>query len=129
MTKSDHPAITVTTTAAVALVDTIYADAARIEAETAPRTPEQMRWARGVAAHLRERIAERRRARLDAEPAPARPHPIAAALRALGRGELLARIAALASAGQLQLAHRNLKVLSDDDLRRILQLALGDPAP
>jgi hypothetical protein len=110
------------------ILDDIYFEAALVESESAkPRTAEQRRWSRDVVESFRGRIAELRRSRLPANVTPVKARPIRTSLLAMTRDALLAKLAELTQGGQIQYAHRNLKGLSDDDLRRMIDL-LDPPA-
>jgi hypothetical protein len=106
------------------IVDDVYHDAAMSEVGQRKRTPEQVRWASGVAIAFQNRIAEMRRSRLPATVTPLKAKPIRPSLLAMGRDALLAKLTELMRAPglRIQYAHRNLTGLTDDDLRRMLDL-------
>ena len=110
------------------VVDAILHDAALVEAEQGKTTPAQKQIAKQVAAAAAARVAELRRALVPAADPPAKAKPIRASLLALGRDALIAKLDAIAKAlaasgdGRVQYAHRNLDGLSDDDLRRLIDL-------
>lgn len=106
------------------ILDDVYHDAALNEIGQRKRTPEQMRWAREVATSFQNRIAEMRRNRLPASVTPIKAKPIRPSLLAMGRDALIAKLAELTRMPgvRIQYAHRNLTGLSDDDLRRMLDL-------
>lgn len=106
------------------IVDDVYHDAAMSEVGQRKRTPEQVRWASGVASSFQNRIAEMRRSRLPATVTPVKAKPIRPSLLAMARDALLAKLTELMRAPglQIQYAHRNLTGLTDDDLRRMLDL-------
>lgn len=107
------------------ILDDVYFEAAVVESECPkPRTPEHRRWTRDVVESYRARIAELRRSRLPASVTPVKAKPIRASTLALGRDALLGRLAEIlrTRSGEVRYAHRNLKGLSDDDLRRMLDL-------
>lgn len=87
-------------------------------------TPEDMRWAESVAAGIQKRAVEHRRSRLPKTLPPIKKAaPITERLRAMSRAALDVLFASLVEkAGpQMQLAHRHLDTLSDNDLRRMIQ--------
>jgi len=101
-------------------IEAIFHDAALVEAEEAARSPEIDARARAINRRLDARVAELREKQRLANPAkPARP--IRASLVAMTRETLLSAIEALTSTGDVQVAHRNLSSLTDDDLRRLLE--------
>lgn len=108
------------------VLDTIYDETGQVELERGKHSREQMRWAKGVVATLRERIAEKRRALVPDQVSRTKAKPISDAARALDRDGLIAKLTEFARRGpNVQFAFRNLKGLSDDDLRRILDLLEG----
>jgi len=115
MTKKSKPN-------AVDILDEITHQAALYEAQHGKSTPEDRKWARAVGAQLEARVAELRRNLTPADAPIEKAPPIPTSLFALTRDALIARITEVTQAmgGTVQYAHRNLKGLSDDDLRRLL---------
>jgi len=101
-------------------------EVAFVEAEHGVSSREELRQEREIHASVHERIAERRRKLFDtvAVPEPTSLGPIPSRLMAWTRDVLLARIARLAETepGAVQYAHKDLSGLSDNDLRRLVQL-------
>lgn len=111
------------------ILDAIYHDVAMVEAEDGDATSEDRKWAGEVRTRVQARLAELRRNLLPAE-APARPaKPVRAKYLAMARDALLAAIDDITNrmGGTIQVAHRNLSGLSDDDLRRLLETLDPDP--
>jgi hypothetical protein len=109
-------------------VDAILHDAALADAERGRSTPQQKRIALQVRGAVQVRLAELRRGLLPAVEPPVKARPIPPSLLVLGRDALVARLEALTRArgGAIQYAHRNLAGLSDDDLRRLIDLLETD---
>ena len=105
-------------------VDAIIHDAALRDAEEGNSTPQQARAEEAVHAAVHARIAELRRNLLPVAGPPVQARPISPSLLALGRDALLARLESLTRTmgGAVQYAHRDLDHLSDDDLRRLIDL-------
>ncbi|MEJ7597428.1 MAG: hypothetical protein WKG01_05920 [Kofleriaceae bacterium] len=111
------------------MLDEISYQAALAEAERGKSTREDDSWSRQLGEMLDVRVAELRRNLLPA-PAPIeKARPIRKSLLVLGRDALVERITELTQrmGGAVQYAHRDLRGLSDDDLRRLLDMI--DPAP
>jgi hypothetical protein len=106
------------------VVDAIIHDAAMRDAEEGTSTPQQRRAEDAAHASIHARIAELRRSLLPAAGPPAQARPIRPALLALARDALLVRLETLTRTmgGAVQYAHRDLDQLSDDDLRRLIDL-------
>ena len=104
-------------------------EAALVEAEQGTSTPSEREWDEGVAASVHARLAELRRNLVPAADPPSKARPIRPSLLSLGREALLARLEALmlAMRGGVQYAHRDLAMLSDDDLRQMIDLI--EPTP
>ena len=104
------------------ILDAIYDEAARLEAKEGKSTPEVRAWADGVRDDIQARLAELRRSLVPTAPAPESARPIRPSTLAMTRDMLLARLDEWAArlGGKLQIAHRHLSGLSDDDLRRLL---------
>jgi hypothetical protein len=107
---------------ALDVVEEIWHQAALYEAQHGKSTAEDRKWAREVGQMLEARVAELRRNLTPADAPIEKAPPIPKSVYALVRDDLIARITAITSAmgGAVQYAHRNLKGLSDDDLRRLL---------
>lgn len=99
-------------------LEAIFHDAAVADAEDKDgSTPEEREWAKQLHARVADQLAD-----MERNLAPAKsPKPIRPGLLAMARDTLLAKIDELVGVGRLQVAHRNLSTLSDDDLRRLLQ--------
>ena len=115
--KHDKPA-----PCAVAMLDAVITLVAEDEAEDGQSTPDQARWAHGVAQAVAIRVAELRRQLTPARPVIKRAAPVASQIRALDRVGLLARLETLRQGEQVRYAHQDLTGLSDDDLRRMLAI-------
>jgi hypothetical protein len=104
------------------VLDELSHHAALHEARRGESTAADRAWSREVGDLLEARLAELRRRLTPEDAPPEQAPPIPRRLFELGRDALLARITAITSAmgGTVQYAHRNLKGLSDDDLRRLL---------
>ncbi len=100
-------------------LDIITHEVGLLEMKDGRTTPDDRRWAEGVAASMRERIAEHRRSRLPKSVPIEKAEPLTERLLAMPRAVLEALYASLAP--QAQVAHRHLETLSDNDLRRIIQ--------
>jgi hypothetical protein len=107
---------------AVAVLDAVIALVAEDEAEDGTSTPDQARWARGVAQAVAVRVAELRRQLTPVRPVIKRAAPVGSQIRALDRVGLLTRLEALRQGEQVRYAHQDLTGLSDDDLRRMLAI-------
>jgi hypothetical protein len=107
---------------AVEILDEISHQAALHEALHGKSTAEDRKWSRELGDVLEVRLAELRRNLTPPDAPVEKAPPIPASLLKLGRDALLARIAAVTQAmgGTVQYAHRNLKGLSVNDLRRLL---------
>jgi hypothetical protein len=106
-------------------LDFMFHEVALAEAEHGVSSRDERRQEREILAVLHSRIAERRRKLFDVPtPEPASLGPIPAKLSRWTRDALLARIATLAETypGAVQYAHKDLSGLSDNDLRRLVQL-------
>lgn len=106
------------------VVDAIIHDAAMRDAEEGVSTPEQRKAEDAAHAAVHARLAEMRRNLLPSADPPVAARPIRPSLLALGRAALLARLENLTKSmgGAVQYAHRDLQGLTDDDLRRLLDM-------
>jgi hypothetical protein len=108
----------------VEVLDAAYHEAALNELDRASTSPEDRRWARFLVDSIQGQLAELRRAKL-AEPAPiTKGPPIRPSLSELDRSRLVHRLTEIteSSNDSVQYAHRDLSALSDDDLRRLIDL-------
>lgn len=107
----------------VEALDAVSYQLALAEAKEGKSPPEDDRWSRELGEQLKARLAEMRRNLLPAATVEA-AKPIPPALLELARDAVIAKITAITQAmgGALQYAHRDLSGLSDDDLRRLLDL-------
>jgi hypothetical protein len=87
-------------------------------------TPDDRRWAQDVVASMRTRIAEYRRSKLPEVVTIRKAVPITERLRDMARTTLEALFGSLVErcGPDLQFGHRKLEMLSDNDLRRLIQL-------
>ena len=104
-------------------IDALSYQIALAEAKDGKSTPEDDRWSRDLGEQLKTRLAEMRRNLMPAATVE-KAKPISPDLLELARCVLIAKITAITQAmgGALQYAHRDLSGLSDDDLRRLLDL-------
>jgi hypothetical protein len=107
----------------VEMLEAISYQAALAEAEHGKSKPEDERWSRELGERLKARLAEMRRNLLPAATVET-AKPICPSLMELARDVLIAKITAFTQSmgGAVQYAHRDLNGLSDDDLRRLLDL-------
>ena len=103
------------------VLDAINHQMAIEDAENGTATAADKKWSKELGVKIEARLAELRRNLTPADPPKERARPLRASTLAMARDALMEGIARLTSAmgGQVQYAHRNLKKLSDDDLRRI----------
>lgn len=108
----------------IEVLDTIFSEAARVDAEHGITTREDRRWAKTVAASFRQKLAERRRSLLPAKAPRRAAKPLDETLRALPRTALLERLLGhyARMGGVLQVTHRNVRAQTDEDLRQLIQL-------
>ncbi len=96
------------------------------EAKHMPTTPAIERAAASLALFARERVAERRRAELAAQPTNVVSGAVRPSILAMLRDAVVARInGVLAIRPDLQFAFRDFESASDDDLRTALEDALS----
>jgi hypothetical protein len=107
----------------VEALDAISYQLAVAEAKDGKSSPDDERWSRELGEQLKARLAEMRRNLLPAATVES-AKPISPSLLLLGRDALIAKISAITQSmgGALQYAHRDLSGLTDDDLRRLLDL-------
>ena len=108
----------------VEVLDEVSYQAALSEAEHGAVRKDDAAWSRELGKRLDARLAQMRRNLLPAYAPIEKASPIRPSILAMGRDALLARIAELGRSmgGSLQYAYRDLRALSDDDLRRLLDL-------
>ena len=106
---------------ALEILDEIYHQAALADAEHGTSSAEDRRWARELGVKIDARVAELRRNLTPMDAPTEKAKPLRPSTIAMTRDALLEAIATLTRSmgGQIQYAHRNLKGLSDDDLRRL----------
>ena len=106
------------------ILDELSHHAAQAAAATRKTTAEDRQWSRALGAQLDARLAELRRNLTPADPPTEKAQPLRPTTRAMTRDAVIEAITRLTQAmgGAVQLAHRNLKRLSDDDLRRLHDL-------
>ncbi len=109
---------------ALEILDEISHHAAQAAVAHRTSTPKEREWSRALGAKLDTRLAELRRNLTPADPPTETAKPIRPSTLAMVRDAVLAAIAMLpqSMSGDAQFAHRNLKQLSDDDLRRLYDL-------
>lgn len=110
-------------------LDEVSHQAALAEADNGKSTSEDHKWSRALGASVEARLAELRRNLTPAEAPTERARPLRPSLLAMARDALLAAIERIVGAGggDVQVAYRDLRGLSDDDLRRLLDTL--DPNP
>lgn len=103
------------------VLDAINYQVALEDAENGAATAEDKKWSKQLGVTIEARLAELRRNLTPADPPKEHAKPLRKSTLAMARDALMEAIAKLTQAmgGQVQYAHRNLKKLSDDDLRRI----------
>lgn len=81
-------------------------------------------WTRDLTSSVKGRLAELRRGLLPADPPVEKAKPIRPSTLAMARDAVIAAITSVLQGmgGTVQVAHRNLTQLSDDDLRRLYDL-------
>lgn len=86
-------------------------------------TTDDRRWAQDVVASMRMRVAEYRRSQLPTTVPIRKAAPITERLRAMPRNVLEVLFASLVDqcGRELQVGHRKLDMLSDNDLRQLIQ--------
>jgi hypothetical protein len=102
----------------ITFVDTVMDHVAQEEADNAPFTPEEDRWALGIRQNVDMHLAAlRRQLTLDQ---PTSKRPISDEIRALDREGLLAQLEVLRRGPGARYAHLDLTRLTTDDLRQML---------
>lgn len=105
-------------------LDIITREVGLLELEDPQVTPDDRRWAESVVDQIHAQITEHRRTRVRAlTPSIRKAEPISDRLRAMPRVLLEALFSGLVKSWgpHAQLAHRGLEMLSDNDLRRLIQ--------
>lgn len=111
------------------ILEEIAYQAALAEEEEGRSTADDERWSRALGQTLEARLAQLRRNLLPATAPIKKAKPVRKKWLALQRDQLLAAIAELSAAKTVavQFAYRDLNGLSDDDLRRLLDLLDTSP--
>lgn len=111
------------------ILEEVAYQAALADEEQGASTAADDRWSRAVGQQLEARLAQLRRNLLPASAPIKKAKPIRAKWLALKRDQLLAALAELSAAKTVavQFAYRDLHGLSDDDLRRLLDLLDTSP--
>lgn len=108
------------------ILDELSHIAARDAVDRGITTARDRAWSDALGQQLEARMAELRRGLTPEDPPLEIAPPIRPSTLAMARDAVLAGIAritaAMGGAGAVQLAHRNLTRLSDDDLRRLYDL-------
>ena len=110
-------------------IDALYEELALHAEEHGTSTPKDREWATQMRARTMQKLAALRR-NLVPDVAPIKPRPIRAEFLAMTRDALLARFEEISrrmGGGGVQVAHRHLKDLTDDDLRRVLETLESAP--
>ncbi len=110
-------------------LDEISHQAALAEAEHGKSHPEDERWSRELGASLDARLAELRRNLTPAAVPIEKTKPIRKSILAMTRDAVIERITAITQSmgGAVQYAHRDLRGLSDNDLRQLLDVLDTSP--
>jgi hypothetical protein len=108
----------------VEVLDALTHQVALEEAEHGTATASQRAWSRELGRQIDGKLAELRRKLTPAEVPIEKLKPIRSSTLAMARDVVLAAIQRVVDSmgGAVQVAHRNLKRLSDDDLRRLYDL-------
>ncbi len=117
MTKKSKPN-------AAEVLDALTHQVALEEAEHGTSSPRDREWSRKLGVQIDARLAELRRKLTPAEVPIEALKPIRHSTLAMARDAVLDAIQRVCESmgGTVQVAHRNLKRLSDDDLRRLYDL-------
>ncbi len=110
---------------AVEVLDEVSHQAAQAAvARRKKSTTTERQWSRDLGVTIDARLAELRRNLTPADPPTEQAKPIRASTLSMTRDAVIAAITRLTQSmgGAVQVAHRNLKQLSDDDLRRLFDL-------
>jgi hypothetical protein len=111
------------------IFDVISYNAALAEADHGASTADDARWSRELGDKLQARVAELRRNLLPASAPIQKAKPIRAKWLGLDRDAMIAKLTEITQAmsGAVQYAHRDLRGLSDADLRQLLDLLDTSP--
>jgi hypothetical protein len=111
------------------ILEEVAYQAALAEEEEGGNSPHDERWSRALGQNLEARLAQLRRNLLPATAPIKKAKPIRKKWLELARDQLLAALAELSAAKTVavQFAYRDLNGLSDDDLRRLLDLLDTSP--
>lgn len=103
------------------ILEEISHQAALAAVEQRTSTAAELKWSRDLGGSVEARLAELRRNLTPADVPVQKTKPIRPSTLAMTRDAVLEAISRLARTfgGTMQYAHRNLKGLSDDDLRRL----------
>lgn len=106
------------------ILDEITHHAAEAAVAARKATKEDREWSRALGARLDARLAELRRNLTPADPPTEKAKQIRPSTLVMTRDAVIEAITRLTQSmgGAVQFAHRNLKQLSDDDLRRMYDL-------
>lgn len=111
------------------ILEEVAYQAALADEEDERSTPEDEQWSRAVGQQLDARLAQLRRNLLPKSAPIKKAKPIRKKWLAMARDQLLAAVAELSASKTVavQFAYRDLNGLSDDDLRRLLDLLDTSP--
>jgi hypothetical protein len=110
----------------IAAWNALLAAAAEADIESGEPTPEDRRWMQSVDAMVQARLDTLQRQLTGSRPAAKRGVVIPPELEALDRAGLLARLEATRGLLGVRYAHKDLKGLSDHDLRTMLVVSLKE---
>ena len=107
----------------VRTLDIVTHEVGLLEMQDGRTSTEDRRWAEGVAASMRTKIAQYRRSNLPASVPIKKAAPLTERLLAMPRAALEVLFGSIVETvgAEAQFAHRNLDTLSDNDLRRLIQ--------
>lgn len=108
----------------VEILDTISHHVAEAAIARRKTTDRDREWSRELTTSVKSRLAELRRGLLPAEAPTERAKPIRPSTLAMARDVVIEAVTRFmqGTGGTVQIAHRNLTRLSDDDLRRLYDL-------
>ena len=111
------------------ILDEVSHQAALADAEHGRSSADDQKWSRALGTVMEARLAELRRNLTPAEAPTERAKPIRPSLLAMARDALIEAINRITQVrgGAVQYAHRELRGLTDDDLRRLLDTLEPDP--
>lgn len=104
-------------------LDIVTHEVGLLEMADGRASAEDRKWADDLAKSMRTKVAQYRRSQLPATVTIKKRAPITERLRSMSRNALEALFGTLVEqhGPELQLAHRKLETLSDNDLRRMIQ--------